>query len=114
MWWLPGFSRSQAAPVLRVSHIETRSGYRLRYHRGPRPGVVIVSDTIGVHDVASQPRMARSDEETEVEHEKRTICEDKTGCEHSGGGRVSLRGRADGNRFSSFLGLARSFRCESA
>jgi hypothetical protein len=59
-------------------------------------------------------RTAGPDEELEVEHAKSAHWEDKNGDEHHRGSRMSLRKRTDGNRFSSSLGLARSFRCESA
>jgi hypothetical protein len=59
-------------------------------------------------------RTARPDEELEVEHAQSTHWEDKNGDEHPRGSRMSLRKRTDGNRFSSSLGVARSFRCESA
>src|ERR1700692_2524110 len=50
----------------------------------------------------------------EVDDAQSAHWEDKDGDEHHRGSRMSLRKRTDGNRFSRSLGLARSFRCESA
>src|ERR1700738_3444505 len=63
---------------------------------------------------AQAARTAGPDGELEVEHAQSSHWENKDGDEHHRGSRMSLRKRTDGNRFSSSLGLARSFRCESA
>src|SRR5580700_4560695 len=57
---------------------------------------------------------AAVDEKLEVKHEKSATGEDSKSGAHCRGGRMRLRRCTDGNGFSGFLGLARSFHCQSA
>jgi hypothetical protein len=85
---------------------EQHCGERLDRNSGP------VRSGAGWRSVSG--RTAGPGEELDVEHAESAHWEDKNGDEHHRGSRMSLQKRTDGNRFSSSLGLARSFRCESA